>query len=163
MKWTTVYIGLGSNVGDRQKNLFHAIELLIKNNRIRIEKSSSMYETSPVGTKQRNFFNAVIKIRTGLSPHSLLTFLKKIEKKLKREKTFCKGPRTIDLDLIFYGRRKMCSRILTIPHPGFQKRKFVLQPLCEIAPRLKPIGSRKTVSQLLVELTDPKQKVKLIK
>jgi len=162
-KWTDVYIGLGSNAGNRRRNLLRAEEELKKNARVRFEKSSRIYETSPLGPKQRNFYNSVIKIRAALSPIDLMSFFKKIEQKLGRKKTFLWGPRTIDLDIIFYGSRKIRSEALTIPHPEFQGRKFVLRPLCDVAPRLVPAGFEKTVSKLLAELTDPNQRVRLVR
>lgn len=161
-QWISAYLSLGSNLGKRKRNLSRAKQFLRENRKIRIQKSAALYETSPIGQRQRKFLNTALKIETDLSPFQLLSALKKIEEKMGRKKTKRWGPRIVDLDIIFYGQHKIRSRRLTIPHPEFQKRKFVLQPLSEIAPRFKPPGIPKTVSSLLLELTESKQKVKLI-
>ena len=157
---TEVFIGLGSNLGNRKENLVRAVREMGLYP-ISIKKISSIYETSPVGPGQRNFLNSVLKGETPLPPRSLLQVLKTIERKMGREKTARWGPRKIDLDILFYGRKKLQTRVLKIPHPQFSKRKFVLRPLVEIAPLYKPAGFSKTVLRLARELTDPNQKVRL--
>lgn len=161
-RWIESYVVLGSNVGNRKRNLLRAGRLLRKNREVRIKKSASIYETSSLRPGQRNYFNTALKIQTTLSPFQLLNVLKSIEKKMKRKKTVRWGPRNIDLDLIFYGKRKLTSRALTVPHPEFHKRKFVLAPLSEIGSSLMPVGFKKTVSELFLKLTDPQQKVRLV-
>lgn len=157
---TRIYIGLGSNQGDRRKNLERAFSLL-EDHGIKVEKKSSIYETSPVGPRQRDFLNCVLLCRSPLPPPEILRGLKTIERKLGRRPGIRWGPRPLDLDILFYGGRRIRAKGLRVPHPSFQDRKFVLKPLAEIAPRLKPPGSRKTIAQILRKLTDPAQKVKL--
>ena len=131
-----VYIGLGSNLGDRNKHIQSALKLLNKN-RIHVLKVSSIIETKPEGgPPQGKFLNAAIKGETNWPPHELLNQLQAIEKKLGREKTVINGPRTIDLDILLYDRITLQSAQLTIPHPRMVQRKFVLDPLREIAPDL---------------------------
>ena len=162
-KMNEIYIGLGSNIGDRKRNILHALSMLKSQPEIHSNMVSSLYESSPVGPKQRRFFNAAAKITTTLSPNRLLRSLKSIEKRLGRKKIVRRGPRAIDLDILFYGRKKIRTRSLTVPHSEFHRRKFVLRPLKEIAPHFKPPGFSRTISQILVKLTDPGQKVRLIR
>jgi len=132
------YIGVGSNLGNRKKNIFTALSLLNLEKDITIKKCSSIYQTKPWGYKnQPEFLNAVWKIQTTLSPEKLLSVLKKIEKKIGRKKTFKCGPRVIDLDILLYAKRTIKKRNLKIPHPEMSKRKFVLKPLREIEPKIK--------------------------
>jgi len=132
----TAYIGIGSNLGDRQKNIDRAIAYLKSFKDIEITKSSSIYETEPVGgPPQGKFLNGVMEIKTSLSPDDLLKYLKKIENKLGRVKKEKDGPRTIDLDILLYGDMKINNQRLKVPHPGMYKREFVLRGLKEIAPK----------------------------
>ncbi|HPD19020.1 MAG TPA: 2-amino-4-hydroxy-6-hydroxymethyldihydropteridine diphosphokinase [Candidatus Goldiibacteriota bacterium] len=127
-----VYFSLGSNIGDKRKNLKNAIELLKKNN-VKILKMSSIYETEPVCYKnQPYFYNACIKTKTTLKPLDLLCKIKKIEKQLGRVKTKKWGPRIIDIDILFYNNIIFKDRHLIIPHPEIVKRNFILIPLYEI-------------------------------
>lgn len=160
-QWKNVYLGLGSNEGNRRRNLLHALGFLKKNQNIAVKKVSSIYESSPVGLKQRNFLNNALFLKTTLSPFHFFDAIKNIEKKMGRKKTVRWGPRIIDLDIIAYGKKRICSEKLIIPHQEFHRRKFVLLPLSEIAPRLKVTGFKKTVSEILSELTDHQQRVKL--
>ena len=131
----TVYLGLGSNLGDKRKNLRRAVKLLRQ--RVKIIKVSSLYETKPVGhTDQPDFLNAVLAAETGIAPTPLLRLVKSIEKKIGRRRTFRNGPRVIDIDILLYEGRKVKTKRLTIPHPRMYARDFVLRPLREIAPRL---------------------------
>lgn len=140
-----VYIGLGSNLGDRNKNLESARRLLASPGTIRILAQSSVIETEPVDVHdQPRFLNQVIKIETYLAPHDLLKALKQAEAELGREKTYPKGPRIIDLDILLYGNIIMKTEDLTIPHPGIKNRRFVMQHLAELEPELKdPITGTK--------------------
>lgn len=156
-----VYLGLGGNVGDRKKYLRRALDELEKEAEVRVLKRSSLYETSPLGPRQRNFLNQAVRIATSLGPFELLALLKRIEKRLGRKKAVRWGSRAIDLDILTYGRRRISSPSLTVPHPGLGGRRFVLEPLREIAPRLKPAGLGNTVSRLASQLTDPAQRVRL--
>jgi 2-amino-4-hydroxy-6-hydroxymethyldihydropteridine diphosphokinase len=128
------YIGIGSNLGNRQENCLRAIELLQKKDIIVI-KRSSLYETEPWGVKdQPRFINMAIEIDTSLEPKELLKILKNIEKELSREKSSKWGPRIIDLDILLFDDIILNEDNLKIPHPLMQERDFVLRPLCEIAP-----------------------------
>jgi 2-amino-4-hydroxy-6-hydroxymethyldihydropteridine diphosphokinase len=162
-KEARAYLSIGSNSGDRIKNLSAALKHLSRSGAVRINKISPFYETSPVGPRQRPFLNAAVRIRTVLTPKALLKALKSAEKAAGRKPTFRWGPRAADLDLIAYGSEAFRSRALSVPHPEFRKRKFVLVPMKDIAPRLKVPGSRKTIARLERELTDPAQKVRLWK
>lgn len=158
-----VFLGLGSNAGNRQKNLLAALAGLEKRPGIRVRKISSVYQTSPVGPRQRWFLNAVADLETQLPPRKLLLALKRIERGMGRKKSVRWGPRVIDLDILFYGRKRVQTPGLTIPHPEFHRRKFVLKPLKEIAPNFRPPGFSQTVSRLLLKLTDSGQRVRLFK
>lgn len=129
-----VYIGLGSNLGDRKGNIKRALREL-SSTPVKVIKVSSLIETEPVGgPPQRNFINAAAQIQTELSPGELLKLLKSIERKLGRVPSERNGPRVIDLDILVYDRLAMATPELTIPHPRMTERDFVLKPLQEIAP-----------------------------
>ena len=130
---TTVFIALGSNLGDRLKNIENAKTEIEK--KCKISAKSSIYETEPWGvTDQPKFLNAVIKMETNLEPNELLDFLLNTESKIGRERTKEQkwGPRVIDLDILLYGKRKIQSERLKIPHERMEERAFVLIPLYEI-------------------------------
>lgn len=147
-----VYVGIGSNLGDRETNCFLFLDLLEEKG-IKARKWSALYETEPWGVKgQPGFINAAVEIETDKGPAELLTILKGIEKKVGRTETFRWGPRVIDLDIIFYDDLIVNSEDLQIPHPHAHEREFVLKPLSEIAPdKVHPV-LRKTVKELLMEL-----------
>lgn len=128
------YLGVGSNLGDRRKNIRLAIKKINNLKTTKVIKSSRIIETRPMGgpSGQGNFLNAALKIRTGLSPSLLLKELKSIEKKLGRRKTVRYGPRTIDLDILFYADKIIKRNGLEIPHPRIFEREFVLRPLLEV-------------------------------
>jgi len=131
------YIGLGSNLGDREQYLVKALERLEKNPKITITKMSSIYETFPIGiTEQPLFLNMVIEIETIYSPIELLDLLQKIEAESGRKRDVKWGPRTLDLDILLYNQENMKSERLIVPHPRMQERGFVLIPLYEINPGL---------------------------
>ena len=149
-----IYIGLGSNLGDRLANIRKAIELM-KEEGIEIMKESSIYETEPVGYKEQGWFlNSVVKARTQFSPQGLWKRLEKIEKLMGREREIKWGPRIIDLDILFYGNKVLNGKQLQIPHPELHKRRFVLLPLKEIAPELVHPVLNKTIGEILGELKD---------
>ena len=130
---TTCYIGIGSNLGDRSRFIDKAIEELKKNAYIRIKNVSSIYETEPVSEiPQGKFLNGVVEIETSLSPHDLLGELNRIEDELGRVRTVKDGPRTIDLDILYYGEEKISEKDLAIPHPRIGEREFVLKGLREL-------------------------------
>lgn len=149
------YIGIGSNLGNRQENCLHAIELLEEKGII-VKKRSSMHETEPWGVKdQPRFINMTIEIETGLEPKEFLRILKNVERELGREKSFKWGPRSIDLDILLFDDLVLKEDDLEIPHPFMHERDFVLKPLCEIAPdRIHPVLKKK-ICDLVQELENP--------
>jgi 2-amino-4-hydroxy-6-hydroxymethyldihydropteridine diphosphokinase len=154
------YIGIGSNLDNRRKNILRAIGLLKKDKNIKLIKKSRLYETNPLaGPAQGKYLNAVLKIETVYSPHTLLDKFKAIESALGRRSSSIKwSARTIDLDILFYGKRIIKSKKLTIPHPEIKNRIFVLKPLTEIAPGLIHPVFRKTAKRLLKEYCIPHKK-----
>lgn len=133
----TVFIGLGSNMGDKYLNIKIAVQFLKNITGVFIIKESSIYLTKAWGKEdQDDFLNQVVKIETTLSPRQLLTKLQEIEIKMGRERVEKWGPRLIDLDILLYGDQVISSQELTVPHPYMQKRLFVLYPLQEIEPEL---------------------------
>lgn len=129
-----IYLGLGSNLGDRESTICRAINLLCQHPAIRLIKASSLYETAPVGfTDQADFLNAVISIETSLTPTELLGVCQSVEAKLGRVRKQPWGPRTIDVDILIYNDLQCATSTLILPHPRFHQRRFVLVPLAEIA------------------------------
>ena len=127
------YLAVGSNLGNRRKNIKKALDYLAKTKGIKIEKASRIYETKAIGgVAQGKFLNAAIKIKTSLTPQLLLKTVKNIEKDLGRKKTVRWGPREIDLDILLYGNKFIKIKNLVIPHPRMFEREFVLRPLREI-------------------------------
>lgn len=148
-----VYLGLGSNLGNRKSRLEEAIEQISKF--ATVKKTSSIYETEPWGLKdQPKFLNQVIFVESILGPNELLSRLKKIEQQMGRKKSVHFGPRLIDLDILFYDDLIMKTDDLTIPHPYLTERAFVLVPLAEIAPTLVHPQKHKTIKALMKEV-DP--------
>ncbi len=134
MNGIVCYIGIGSNLGNTLQNCKHAVESLSRLKGINPTRTSSFYKTEPVGIEKQNYFiNAVVEIITTLSASDLLQALRKIEKEMGRKRETKGGPRIIDLDLLFYGQDVILETDLVVPHPEIHKRRFVLEPLCEIA------------------------------
>jgi 2-amino-4-hydroxy-6-hydroxymethyldihydropteridine diphosphokinase len=149
-----VYIALGSNIGDRAAMLARGIAALNAAG-VRVLRQSSFYASEPVDAPpQAWFLNAVVEAETALMPRQLLRTLMGIEQALGRRRTIARGPRTLDLDILFYGSSVIHAPDLEVPHPRMEGRRFVLAPLAELAPGLRHPVSRKTVSQLLVEAPD---------
>jgi len=150
----TIYLALGSNIGDREANLREAIRLLSESG-IQISKHSSIYETEPVDyLDQPWFLNAVLEAQTNLPAQQLLITLRKIESQMGSKKPFAKGPRLIDLDILLYGQESIDSPELQVPHPRMQQRNFVLAPLAEIAPALRHPNWPASASDLLAHSPD---------
>lgn len=153
-QWRTAYIALGSNMGDRERYLKTALESIGKIKGCQVKKASSFLRTAPYGgIKQEDFLNGCAKVRTLLTPQELLAALQAIEKEAGRERKIHWGPRTLDLDIIFYDREIVDEENLQIPHPEMAKRDFVLIPLGEIAPYLRHPITQKTVKEMTDELT----------
>lgn len=157
------YIGLGSNLGDRELKLLMAVAELGKLPGTRVTGVSQFYETDPVGgVPQDNFYNAVARIVTTLSPFLLLDELKRVETEVFQRKSSKRwGPRSMDLDILLYGELVLESDRLTIPHPRLAERRFALQPLSDLAPDLVHPVLGKSVVQLLAALTTTEKVVKL--
>jgi 2-amino-4-hydroxy-6-hydroxymethyldihydropteridine diphosphokinase len=146
-----VYLSLGSNVGDREAQLREAIRRLKSVGRVQFV--SPIYESEPVDfIAQPLFLNCVVAVETSSTPAHLIQQALAIEKAMGRERTQKKGPRTIDLDILLFGNEVVDTPELTIPHPAMERRRFVLQPLAEIAPEARHPLSGKSVRELLEEL-----------
>lgn len=151
--WHRVYIATGSNLGNKEANIEKAVSLLDEDKRTRVVKRSSLIVTEPMGeVKQDDFLNGAVEVMTLRSPMELLALIGEIEHTLKRVREIHWGPRTIDLDIIFYDDIVMNTETLTIPHVGMQDREFVLKPLAEIAPQAMHPVFRKNVYELYKEL-----------
>lgn len=150
-----VFLGLGSNLGQRLNHLRAATEKICELPATKVVNFSSVYESAPIGySQQPDFLNMVVQITTQLSPTHLLNKLKGIEKKLGRVKSFRWGPRVIDIDILFWGKMELKTDSLSIPHPEASKRKFVLVPLDEIVPEFITPPNNCTASELLDKLPD---------
>lgn len=151
MDQTNVYLALGSNLGDRCKNLHLALEKLSE--KVTIIKASSVYETPPWGyVEQPAFYNQVLYGKTLLTPSELLTFVKEIEENMGRVKNFQNGPRLIDIDILLFAEKMVNTENLVIPHPRMVERAFVLLPLSEIEPDIGIPGINKSLSALLCQV-----------
>lgn len=150
-----VHLGLGSNLGDREANLRNALDALAEHPRIAVRRESSVYETEPLGPAgQGRYLNMAAEIETDLEPLELLKVAKTIETGLGREPAERWGPRLIDIDIVLWGGLRLDTSALAVPHPEFRNRRFVLEPLAEIAPHAVDPVTGKTVARLMLEITE---------
>ena len=157
-----VYVGLGSNLGDRAGNLLRAVRSLLEAG-LSVKRLSAIYETEPVGASpQPDFLNMVVELdgRDLPPPEDLLMTLLRIEQSLGRTRDAPLAPRTIDLDLLIYRNEIRATECLTVPHPRLHERRFVLEPLAELCPQLLHPVLKRTIARLLSETTD-RSEVKL--
>ncbi len=152
-----VFVGLGANLGDVRATLQAALEQLAALPQTRLVAQSSFYRSAPVDAQGPDFVNAVAELRTGLQPLALLGALQAIEQAHGRERAHRNAPRTLDLDLLFYGQRIVNEPGLVVPHPRLHQRAFVLQPLAELAsglrhPQLGPLSGIQAPTQAIQRL-----------
>jgi len=148
----TAFLALGSNLGDREANLQIAVQHL-EGEEIRVLRRSSLYETAPQELLDQPWFlNAVVEVETSLFPMQLLARVREIERQMGRRRITPKGPRNIDIDILFYGRSRIATPELEVPHPRIAQRRFVLEPLAEIAPEFRHPLTGKTASEMLAAL-----------
>ena len=154
-----VFIGVGSNLGDRRANCREARRRVTELPKTRVVKESSLYESEPHGNAKTWFGNSVLEVETELGPPDLLKHLKRIEEEMGRKRVKGKrwGSRIIDLDILFYDNEIVEKRNLKIPHPRLPERRFVLVPLSELAPQLIHPGLNQSVSELLATTKDTKK------
>ncbi len=151
--YNQIFLGLGSNLGNREENLEKATESL--KDILVIEKISSVYEADPVGAEDHpQYLNQVLEAQTELAPHDLLSSVKELEKRLGRKTEGDMKPRVIDIDILFYNQNGIKSEKLIIPHPLIHKRNFVLIPLGEIAPEFVHPSYNNTIAELLEACED---------
>jgi 2-amino-4-hydroxy-6-hydroxymethyldihydropteridine diphosphokinase len=151
---TSVYLALGSNIGNREENLRKAIARLAESG-IKIKAISSIYETEPVDYLDQDWFlNGVLEAETSLEPLALLKTMCAIEMAMGSKKPFAKGPRLIDLDILLYADQTIDTPELQVPHPRMLDRKFVMVPLAEIAPDVRHPSWKATAAEIVVASTD---------
>ncbi len=143
------YVGVGTNLGDRWAHLALAARALSAAPRVALVRASRVLDTAPLGPPQPRFLNAALELETGLTPRQLLGLLQEIERQALRRPSVRWGPRSLDLDLLLLGGLAVAERGLSVPHPGLAARRFVLQPLAELAPALVVPGTGRTVAALL--------------
>jgi 2-amino-4-hydroxy-6-hydroxymethyldihydropteridine diphosphokinase len=154
--WTTAYLSLGSNLGDRVRNIDEALRLLQDADLV-VLRRSALYETEPRDySDQPWFLNLVAEVRTTLSPEALLARICLVESHLGRQRTLDKGPRTADVDILTFGDLVLETTNLQIPHPRMRERRFVLEPLAELVPGRRMPGDEKTIDELLGTVKDQK-------
>ena len=155
--WRRAYLGLGSNLGDRLENLRYAVQTLASRPEVQLEAVSAVYETEPVGDiPQPNYLNAVVAVSTCLEPEELLKLCLQIEAERRRVRREHWGPRTLDVDVLLVQGVRLHTERLQLPHPELTSRRFVLQPLADVAngDLLEPLGT--TAASLLASCRDSK-------
>ena len=149
-----IYLSLGSNIGDREAHLREALERLAASD-VRVLHTSRIYQTEPVGYRDQSWFlNQVVELETSLFPRQLLARLLRIERGMGRRRTVPKGPRLIDLDILLFGDAVVSTPELEIPHPRIAERRFVLEPVAELAPDLRHPRTRATIREMLAKVMD---------
>ena len=157
---TVAYLGLGSNLGDRVHNLKRCVTLVSE--WLGDVEVSSIYETAPVGfSNQPGFFNAACRLRTRVNPFELMHNIRKIEATVGRHRTFVNAPRTLDVDILLFGKLVIETPPVVAPHPGLHERSFALAPLAELAPSLIHPGLGLSVTELLSSMPDEPRRVVL--
>ncbi len=153
-----VFVGLGSNLGDRKKHIINAINRINACKGMSVVNKSGFYETKPVGgPSQPDFINCVLELKTGNKPHKLLKEFKEIEFELGRRPGVRWGSRVIDIDILLYENEVVKVDDLKIPHENMHERFFVLEPLCEISPESRHPVLKKTIHELLEKLRTSKK------
>lgn len=151
--WKTAYLGVGSNMGNKEEYIREAVQKIASHPMIKDVRTSELLVTEPYGgVEQDDFLNGAVELKTLLSPMELLYFLQQLELEALRERKIHWGPRTLDLDILFYENEILQTRELMVPHPDMQNREFVLKPLAELCPYLMHPLFHKSVKQLLEEL-----------
>ena len=155
LRWHKAYLAIGSNMGEKEKYLEDAVQTLREDTDFRAVRTSSWMVTEPYGgVEQDDFLNGAMEVQTLLAPHALLDRLHEIEAQAGRERLVHWGPRTLDLDILFYEEKMINETDLIVPHVDMANRRFVLQPLCELAPAYLHPVLKKTVRQMLEELKE---------
>jgi dihydroneopterin aldolase/2-amino-4-hydroxy-6-hydroxymethyldihydropteridine diphosphokinase len=148
--WHKAYIAIGSNMGEKEKYLQEAIAGLAEHEQIIVTQTSALITTEPYGgVEQDSFLNGMLEIKTLLTPHELLDYLHELEQKAGRERIVRWGPRTLDLDIVFYDKMIFEDDVLIIPHVDMENRDFVLKPMVELNPNFRHPILQKTMKQLL--------------
>ena len=157
-----VFLSLGSNIGNREDNILDAVKYLYKIPEVEIIKSSSLYETEPVGFKEQEYFyNIFLKIYTELSPFTLLRRTKEIENKMGKSIKRRWGPRIIDIDILYYNNKIIRERELIVPHPSINKRRFILIPMAEIASEFYCPFTKSKISDIIQRCKSTESVIKL--
>ena len=160
----TAFLSIGSNIGDKKTNCAKGIHQLCSTDAIRLISQAPFYQTQPVDFEHQDWFiNTAIKIETTLSPDVILIKCKEIEQQVGRQRSIVRfGPRILDMDIILFDQVILKDSKLQIPHPRMHKRRFVLQPICDIEPTVLHPVYQKTVGELLAELRTEDQRIKLL-